>query len=217
MTIPPLLPHIYLFKQQVLFHICLIKLTHVNDLASHLSAVEFPTNSLEMNAVANIFDMNSDGFIDYYEFVSALHPSRDPYRKALDADQINEEVRASCARQNTHECSLIFPPDTHSDTRYFVSFRWVDRYHSVTVPRGSKWSKSVPIDTGWVILTKNKKMPMQLLHLVLWFQMATQEKKTHFALCFLSSCCSLGIPSSCGWFVSFAARWWSGWEEAGLL
>lgn len=123
MTIPPLLPHIYLFKQQVLFHICLIKLTHVNDLASHLSAVEFPTNSLEMNAVANIFDMNSDGFIDYYEFVSALHPSRDPYRKALDADQINEEVRASCARQNTHECSLIFPPDTHSDTRYFVSFR----------------------------------------------------------------------------------------------
>lgn len=56
------------------------------------SLAEFPTNSLEMNAVANIFDMNNDGFIDYYEFVSALHPSRDPYRKALDADQINEEV-----------------------------------------------------------------------------------------------------------------------------
>lgn len=54
---------------------------------------EFPTNSLEMNAVANIFDTNADGFIDYYEFVSALHPSRDPYRKTLDADQINEEVR----------------------------------------------------------------------------------------------------------------------------
>lgn len=45
-----------------------------------------------MNAVANIFDLNSDGFIDYYEFVSALHPSRDPYRRTLDADQINEEV-----------------------------------------------------------------------------------------------------------------------------
>lgn len=55
--------------------------------------VEFPTNLLEMTAVANIFDLNSDGFIDYYEFVSALHPSRDPYRKTLDADQINEEVR----------------------------------------------------------------------------------------------------------------------------
>lgn len=45
-----------------------------------------------MNAVANIFDMNNDGYIDYYEFVSALHPSRDPYRKTLDTDQINEEV-----------------------------------------------------------------------------------------------------------------------------
>lgn len=63
-------------------------------------SVEFPTNSLEMNAVANIFDMNSDGFIDYYEFVSALHPSRDPYRKTLDADQINEEARRVCAKGN---------------------------------------------------------------------------------------------------------------------
>lgn len=52
-----------------------------------------------MNAVANIFDMNSDGFIDYYEFVSTLHPSRDPYRKTLDADQINEEVQY---RPGTH-------------------------------------------------------------------------------------------------------------------
>lgn len=65
------------------------------------STVEFPTNALEMNAVANIFDMNSDGFIDYYEFVSALHPSRDPYRKTLDADQINEEVWTARAHENT--------------------------------------------------------------------------------------------------------------------
>lgn len=62
-------------------------------LALYLTVIEFPTNSLEMNAVASIFDMNSDGYIDYYEFVSTLHPSRDPYRKTLDADQINEEVR----------------------------------------------------------------------------------------------------------------------------
>lgn len=55
---------------------------------------EFPTNVLEMTAVANIFDVNGDGFIDYYEFVSALHPSRDPYRRTVDIDQINEEVRA---------------------------------------------------------------------------------------------------------------------------
>uniref|UniRef100_A0A8C8CE10 EF-hand domain-containing protein n=1 Tax=Oncorhynchus tshawytscha TaxID=74940 RepID=A0A8C8CE10_ONCTS len=63
------------------------------ELIDNVLASKFPTNSLEMNAVANIFDMNGDGFIDYYEFVSALHPSRDPYRRTLDADQINEEVK----------------------------------------------------------------------------------------------------------------------------
>lgn len=45
-----------------------------------------------MNAVASIFDMNGDGFIDYYEFVSALHPNRDPLRRSADADQIQDEV-----------------------------------------------------------------------------------------------------------------------------
>lgn len=54
---------------------------------------EFPTNVLEMNAVASIFDMNGDGFIDYYEFVSALHPNRDLLRRSADADQIQDEVR----------------------------------------------------------------------------------------------------------------------------
>lgn len=43
--------------------------------------------------MANIFDMNGDGFIDYYEFVSALHPNRDPLRRIADADQIQDEVR----------------------------------------------------------------------------------------------------------------------------
>lgn len=46
-----------------------------------------------MNAVASIFDMNGDGFIDYCEFVSALHPSRDLLRRGADADQIQDEVR----------------------------------------------------------------------------------------------------------------------------
>ncbi|KAJ7427638.1 hypothetical protein WISP_05285 [Willisornis vidua] len=55
-------------------------------------ASKFPTNVLEMNAVATIFDMNGDGFIDYYEFVSALHPNRDPLRRSADADQIQDEV-----------------------------------------------------------------------------------------------------------------------------
>ncbi|KAL0173277.1 hypothetical protein M9458_033588, partial [Cirrhinus mrigala] len=66
------------------------RITHKEFIDSVLAS-KFPTNSLEMTAVANIFDVNGDGYIDYYEFVSALHPSRDPYRKTIDTDQINEE------------------------------------------------------------------------------------------------------------------------------
>ena len=32
---------------------------------------------MEMEAVANIFDRDGDGFVDYKEFVSALRPNRD--------------------------------------------------------------------------------------------------------------------------------------------
>ncbi|XP_029359607.1 dystonin [Echeneis naucrates] len=78
-------------------------------------ASKFPTNSLEMNAVATIFDMNSDGYIDYYEFVSALHPSRDPYRKTLDADQINEEVSRQVSQCN---CPKRFQVEQISANRY---------------------------------------------------------------------------------------------------
>ncbi|XP_066538395.1 microtubule-actin cross-linking factor 1, isoforms 6/7 [Hoplias malabaricus] len=78
-------------------------------------ASKFPTNSLEMTAVANIFDVNGDGFIDYYEFVSALHPSRDPYRRTLDADQINEELSRQVSQCN---CPKRFQVEQISANRY---------------------------------------------------------------------------------------------------
>nr|XP_040021133.1 microtubule-actin cross-linking factor 1, isoforms 1/2/3/5 [Gasterosteus aculeatus aculeatus] len=85
------------------------------ELVDYVLASKFPTNSLEMNAVANIFDVNSDGFIDYYEFVSALHPSRDPYRRTLDADQINEEVSRQVSQCN---CPKRFQVEQISANRY---------------------------------------------------------------------------------------------------
>ncbi|XP_059195507.1 microtubule-actin cross-linking factor 1, isoforms 6/7 isoform X2 [Centropristis striata] len=85
------------------------------EFVDYVLASKFPTNSLEMNAVANIFDMNSDGFIDYYEFVSALHPSRDPYRRTLDADQINEEVSRQVSQCN---CPKRFQVEQISANRY---------------------------------------------------------------------------------------------------
>lgn len=45
-----------------------------------------------MKMVAKIFDVNKDGFIDCYEFTSALHPSRDILCRAASVDQIQEEV-----------------------------------------------------------------------------------------------------------------------------
>lgn len=58
-----------------------------------LSLSEFPTTKLEMTAVADIFDRDGDGYIDYYEFVAALHPNKDAYRPTTDADKIEDEVR----------------------------------------------------------------------------------------------------------------------------
>ncbi|XP_078789373.1 microtubule-actin cross-linking factor 1, isoforms 6/7 isoform X2 [Oryzias latipes] len=85
------------------------------EFVDYVLASKFPTNSLEMNAVANIFDTNADGFIDYYEFVSALHPSRDPYRKTLDADQINEEVSRQVSQCS---CPKRFQVEQISANRY---------------------------------------------------------------------------------------------------
>lgn len=50
-----------------------------------------------MTAVADIFDRDGDGYIDYYEFVAALHPNKDAYRPTTDADKIEDEVR-TCER-----------------------------------------------------------------------------------------------------------------------
>lgn len=67
--------------------------------ALSLSA-EFPTSKLEMMAVADIFDRDGDGYIDYYEFVAALHPNKDAYRPTTDADKIEDEVRLTLRCQS---------------------------------------------------------------------------------------------------------------------
>ena len=56
------------------------------------TSIEFPTSRLEMSAVADIFDRDGDGYIDYYEFVAALHPNKDAYKPLTDADKIEDEV-----------------------------------------------------------------------------------------------------------------------------
>lgn len=65
---------------------------HINAILCTLVFIEFPTSKLEMTAVADIFDRDGDGYIDYYEFVAALHPNKDAYRPTTDADKIEDEV-----------------------------------------------------------------------------------------------------------------------------
>lgn len=81
-----------------------------NDLPS--VSAEFPTSKLEMMAVADIFDRDGDGYIDYYEFVAALHPNKDAYRPTTDADKIEDEVRRQMevndAQQDAKLCCDLF-------------------------------------------------------------------------------------------------------------
>ncbi|PAA57559.1 hypothetical protein BOX15_Mlig009556g1 [Macrostomum lignano] len=53
----------------------------------------FPTSRLEMEKVADQFDLNGDGFIDYKEFESALRPDWRQRQPATDSERIHEQVR----------------------------------------------------------------------------------------------------------------------------
>ncbi|XP_068033392.1 plectin [Anomalospiza imberbis] len=107
-------------------------------------ASKFPTNILEMNAVATIFDMNGDGFIDYYEFVSALHPNRDPLRRSADADQIQDEVNRQVAQCN---CAKRFQVEQISANRY--RFGESQQLRMVRILRSTLM---VRVGGGWIAL-----------------------------------------------------------------
>nr|XP_038031530.1 microtubule-actin cross-linking factor 1 [Anas platyrhynchos] len=105
---------------------------------------KFPTNVLEMNAVASIFDMNGDGFIDYYEFVSTLHPNRDPLRRTADADQIQDEVNRQVAQCN---CAKRFQVEQISANRY--RFGESQQLRMVRILRSTLM---VRVGGGWIAL-----------------------------------------------------------------
>ncbi|XP_025944139.1 microtubule-actin cross-linking factor 1, isoforms 1/2/3/5-like isoform X1 [Apteryx rowi] len=107
-------------------------------------ASKFPTNLLEMKAVASIFDLNGDGFIDYYEFVSALHPNRDPLRRTADADQIQDEVNRQVAQCN---CAKRFQVEQISANRY--RFGESQQLRMVRILRSTLM---VRVGGGWIAL-----------------------------------------------------------------
>lgn len=55
--------------------------------------LEFDTSNLEMKEVADLFDRNNRGLIDWKEFIAALRPDWEERKADTDAEKIHDEVK----------------------------------------------------------------------------------------------------------------------------
>ncbi|KAK2708582.1 hypothetical protein QYM36_014249, partial [Artemia franciscana] len=62
------------------------------DFIEGIIRTKLPTSRLEMEAVANMFDRNAEGYIDWKEFMAALRPDWEE-KPASDAEKIHDEVK----------------------------------------------------------------------------------------------------------------------------
>uniref|UniRef100_A0A663NA24 Microtubule actin crosslinking factor 1 n=1 Tax=Athene cunicularia TaxID=194338 RepID=A0A663NA24_ATHCN len=115
-------------------------------------ASKFPTTKLEMTAVADIFDRDGDGYIDYYEFVAALHPNKDAYRPTTDADKIEDEVTRQVAQC---KCAKRFQVEQIGENKYRVRLRGPNAFgdsQQLRLVRILRSTVMVRVGGGWMAL-----------------------------------------------------------------
>uniref|UniRef100_A0A8C3XHH0 Microtubule actin crosslinking factor 1 n=1 Tax=Cyanoderma ruficeps TaxID=181631 RepID=A0A8C3XHH0_9PASS len=112
-------------------------------------ASKFPTTKLEMTAVADIFDRDGDGYIDYYEFVAALHPNKDAYRPTTDADKIEDEVTRQVAQC---KCAKRFQVEQIGENKYRVRQRGFGDSQQLRLVRILRSTVMVRVGGGWMAL-----------------------------------------------------------------
>ncbi|XP_056421747.1 dystonin isoform X16 [Hyla sarda] len=110
----------------------------------------FPTSRLEMSAVADIFDRDGDGYIDYYEFVAALHPNKDAYKPLTDADKIEDEVTRQVAKC---KCAKRFQVEQIGENKYrfFLGNQFGDS-QQLRLVRILRSTVMVRVGGGWMAL-----------------------------------------------------------------
>nr|XP_024217733.1 dystonin isoform X10 [Halyomorpha halys] len=64
-----------------------------DDFIDGIIKTKFDTSKLEMGAVADMFDHNSEGYIDWKEFIAALRPDWEERKPATEAEKIHDEVK----------------------------------------------------------------------------------------------------------------------------
>uniref|UniRef100_A0A0P4VNN3 GAR domain-containing protein n=1 Tax=Scylla olivacea TaxID=85551 RepID=A0A0P4VNN3_SCYOL len=69
-----------------------------DDFIDGILKTKFPTSRLEMGTVADIFDRNQDGYIDYQEFIAALRPDWERKGPLTDAELIEDEVQKQVSK-----------------------------------------------------------------------------------------------------------------------
>jgi len=118
----------------------------------HMLESNFKTSKNEMEEVVRLFDLNNDGKIDYYEFISSLNPRvGDAYKDLNEADKIEDEVIREVAQCR---CCDRFGIEQITDNKY----RFGDS-QQLRLVRILKNSVMVRVGGGWAslqeFLTKN--------------------------------------------------------------